>query len=230
LILIVFPFLAELDAFLAGAGGRSEAKAGGIRVFSVESRPDWRLAACGQGKVEAALACQILYDALKPDTVLLLGSATALDPSLKVGDLVLADPCIEWDFGSDKPPSFKASMPLPSDALPSNALPPNADAERKAHTGAMPGRVVLGPILSGDRNVFDAEEKAALHRRYDAKALAWEGAGFHRFLRRNGCSGFEARLITETAAEGHPTLATLQDKMKKAFPAFRNWIETAIKA
>jgi adenosylhomocysteine nucleosidase len=225
LILLVFPFLAELDAFLAGAGGRSETKVDGIRVFNVEAiRPDWRLAVCGQGKVEAALACQILYDALKPDIVLLLGSATALDPSLKAGDMVVADPCIEWDFGSEKPPTFKASM-----ALPSEALSPNADADRKAHTGAMPERVVSGPILSGDRNVFDAEEKAALHRRFAAKALAWEGAGFHRFLRRSGCKGLEARLITETAAEGRLPLDTLQERMRMGFPAFRNRIAEEIR-
>jgi nucleoside phosphorylase len=185
---------------------------------------------CGQGKVEAALACQILYGALHPDIVLFLGSATALDPPLQVGDVVLADPCIEWDFGSGKPPSFKASMPLPTVAPPTEAFPPDTDPGPKTHTGSLPARVVSGPILSGDRNVFDAEEKGALHRRFAARALAWEGAGFHRFLRRSGCKGFEARLITETAAEGQPTLAALQDEMKKAFPAFRNWIETAVKA
>jgi nucleoside phosphorylase len=212
LILLVFPFLAELDAFLPGLGGKSETEVDGIRVFSVESEPHWRLAVCGQGKVEAALACQILSAALRPDIVLLLGAATALDPSLNVGDLVLADPCIEWDFGSDKPPSFKA-VPRPSE---------------QPSSGPEHDRISAGPILSGDRNVFDAEEKAALQRRYGAKALAWEGAGFHRFLRRSGGRGWEVRVITETAAEGQPTLAALQERMGKYFPALRKWIEEEI--
>ena len=101
MILLVFPFQAELDAFLGGTAGRSEEKIRGQRVFSLEAEPTWRLAVCGQGKVEAALACQSLSDALDPRAVMLLGSATALDPSLRVGDIVLADPGVGLAVSGD---------------------------------------------------------------------------------------------------------------------------------
>lgn len=205
MILLVFPFQAELDAFLSGVPGRTEEKLRGQRVFSVPSEPDWRLAVCGQGKVEAALACQSLTDALDPRAILLLGSATALDPSLRVGDIVLADPGIEWDFDADRSPEFRPRRPFPE-----------------------PRRVMTGGILSGDKDVFDPALKAELRERYGALALAWEGAGFHRALRRSGKTGWEVRVITEEATEGRLTLAQLKERMAQDFPALRPVVRAAL--
>lgn len=206
-MLLIFPFQAELEAFLNGTRERTEDKVRGMRVFSLPEDPAWRMAVCGQGKVEAALACQMLSDALDPATVLLLGSATALDPELKVGDIVLADPGIEWDFDADRPPEFRPRRPFPE-----------------------PLRALAGPVLSGDRDVFDPAIKADLRARYGAKALAWEGAGFHRFLRRNGKTGWELRVITETSEEGRPTLALLKERMKADFPALRSLVRAVTAA
>lgn len=205
MILLVFPFQAELDAFLSGVAGRTEEKTRGMRVFSVPGEPGWRLAVCGQGKVEAALACQILSDAFDPKAVMLLGSATALDPALRVGDIVLADPGIEWDFDADKPPEFRPRRPFPE-----------------------PRRVMTGGVLSGDKDVFDPARKAELHAEYGAMALAWEGAGFHRFLRRSGKTGWEVRVITEEATEGRLTLAQLKERMATDFPALRPVVRAAL--
>lgn len=205
MILLIFPFQAELQAFLSGMEGRTEEKVRGIRVFSIASEPEWRLAVCGQGKVEAALACQTLSDALDPRTVMLLGSATALDPALIIGDIILADPGIEYDFDADMPPVFRPRRPFPE-----------------------PRRVMIGPILSGDRDVFDPAEKARLFEKYAAKALAWEGAGFHRFLRRSGKTGWEVRVITEESKEGRPTLALLKERMATDFPSLRPVVRAAL--
>lgn len=205
MILLVFPFQAELDAFLAGTVDRVEEKIRGHRVFSIPSEPEWRMATCGQGKVEAALGCQILSDAVEPRMVMLLGSATALDPALRVGDIVLADPGIEWDFDADNPPVFRPRRPFPE-----------------------PRRVITGPILSGDKDVFDPKQKAELFGRYAAKALAWEGAGFHRFLRRSGKTGWEVRVITEEAGEGRLNLSQLRERMQMDFPSLRPVVRAAL--
>jgi nucleoside phosphorylase len=205
LILLIFPFQAELDAFLGGTQGRTEEKIRGQRVFSIPAEPEWRMAACGQGKVEAALGCQILSDALDPRLVMLLGSATALDPGLRVGDIVLADPGIEWDFDADKPPVFRPRRPFPE-----------------------PRRVITGAILSGDKDVVDPAQKADLFRRFGGKALAWEGAGFHRYLRRSGKTGWEVRVITEEAGEGRLSLAQLKERMQMDFPALRPVVRAAL--
>ncbi|MEO7426167.1 MAG: hypothetical protein ABI036_13350 [Fibrobacteria bacterium] len=195
-----------MEAFLSGLPGRTETGMGGTRVYALASEPEWRLAVCGQGKVEAALAAQILADALRPSAVLLLGSATALHADQSLGDVIVAGASIEWDFGADPVPVFKNPFPFP-------VVPAGEDAEGS--------NVTMGAILSGDRNVFDPAEKRELYQRYEAKALAWEGAGFHRFLRRWGKSGWEIRVITETAGSGKPDLPTFKTRMQEHFPALR---------
>lgn len=205
MILLIFPFQAELEAFLSGMSGRTETRIRGIRVFGVDAEPLWRLAVCGQGKVEAALATQILADVLDPRALMLLGSATALDPALIVGDMVLADPGIEWDFDADKAPEFRPRRAFPE-----------------------PHRTLSGPILSGDKDVFDPARKAELFARFNAKALAWEGAGFHRYLRRSGKTGWEIRVITEEAEEGRLALAELKRRMATDFPALRPVVRAAL--
>lgn len=207
MILFLFPFQGELTYFL-GSSPKSTLPGGGTPIYVPQNRGDWCLSVCGQGKVETALTAQALSQRLSPEACLLLGSATALDPSLKVGDIVLADPCIEWDFGSVDMagrPTFPKTKPLPGQVT------------ETLHSGA---------VLSGDRDVFDPAEKATLRERYQALALAWEGAGFHRFLRRNRATGWELRLITEEAGEGRPTLALLKERMAAGFPKLRKLAES----
>jgi adenosylhomocysteine nucleosidase len=210
-ILLLFPFQGEMTYFLGPerkiVSYEKETPSVGIPA----GRSDWRVAVCGQGKVEAALAAQSLAARLSPRVFLLIGAATALDPALRVGDIVLADPCIEWDFGNAEMagrPTFPKCVPLPEDGEVTQALP-----------------LRMGPVLSGDRDVFDPLEKASLRERYRALALAWEGAGFHRFLRRNRALGWELRLITEEAGEGRPTLALMKERMTAGFPKVRKVVE-----
>src|SRR5688500_16130310 len=100
MLVLVFPFEAELEAFLGGLlPGRPAALEamplrkethGGYPVFAWDRRPDWRFVVSGQGKVEAALACQSVQPILKPSAWLLLGSACALHSDVKAGHLVLS--------------------------------------------------------------------------------------------------------------------------------------------
>lgn len=247
MIALVFPFQTELEAFLAGLmlearsvtdpgnqsgfskplrqAGIKEERVGGIRTFTWTERPDWRFTISGQGKVEAALACQILAHGLAPSAYLLVGSACGLDHGMKVGDLVLADPCIEYDFvhgpapmgvkGAAHPdhhPVFKSAHALPGLGL--AGMPP----------------IKVGTVLSADRNVFDPGEKHSLHVSFGALATAWEGAGFHRFLRKNGAKGWELRLITEENRDGRPTLDELRRRMEVGFPPLYPLVELLGKA
>lgn len=208
MITMVFPFPEELAAFL-GAGEKTFTQdVGALRVVIPAGKPDWRLAVSGQGKVEAALASQVLAGAFSPLASLMIGSATALDRSLRAGSLVIADPCVEWDFEGEGGgrPMFRCEKVFPT--TPEATLP-----------------IRGGPVLSGDRNVFDPAEKAALRERYGALALAWEGAGFHRCLRRNRLTGWELRLITEEAEEGRPGLPALKKRLHAYMPGVRALLE-----
>ena len=227
MIVLVFPFQGELECFLGGAAPPGK-KVRGLRVITTPSDPDWILAVCGQGKVEAALACQILADTYSPRAFFLLGSAAALDPTLKAGDAVLSDPCLEWDFRPDhgkdsvSPPRFNPGKPFP------HACDPKGSGDPKGN-GVDGSWLRAGTVLSADRDVFDPGEKRRLREEFGALATAWEGAGFHRFLRRSGLPGWEIRIITETAEEGRISLADMRLRMLAAFPGLRKSIRAALR-
>lgn len=226
MLALIFPFQTELESFVAGmASGRPrplhQEDLGGYRTWTLPDRPLWRLIVSGQGKVEAALACQVAAQALRPSTFLLIGSACGIDPSLQAGDLVLADPCIEYDFRHGPAPDGVAEAPGPGHHpvfRPAEGLP---DLE----AAGMP-RIRRGPLLSADCNVFDPVEKQRLRKDFGALAAAWEGAGFHRFLRRSGARGWEIRLITEAAHEGRISLDVLRARMAAGFPTLYPFIDT----
>ena len=207
MIALVFPFLGELQGFVDGLTGVSELKAGGLRTFSLQDEPEWLLAVGGQGKVETALTCQMLHSAFALNRFLLLGSAGALDPALMPGDIVVGERCLEWDFlskgekGPNPPPSFR----------PSQSFPPvvNGPAYR------------VGTILSADRDLFDPEEKSRLFRESGAALTAWEGAGFHRFLKRSGAVGWEIRVVVEAAGEARLSRQEFMGRMERFFPPLR---------
>lgn len=224
MIALVFPYESELAAFLRGLlpGGPASLTdmplrkeiVGGYRTYAWEARPAWRFVVSGQGKVEAALACQSVLPALRPSAWLLLGSACALHEKVKAGHLVLTDPCIEYDFQHGPPP------PGAPDASRENHHPVFRPRRPFPGASAANGTVLhTGPVLSADRNVLDPSRKQALQDAHDALAAAWEGAGFHRFLRRSGATGWELRLITEEACEGRPGIEALRARMAGGFPA-----------
>jgi nucleoside phosphorylase len=211
LTLLLFPFLGELQGFLGFSGGLSESRIRGLRVLETPARPGWKLAVCGQGKVEAALSCCLLAEALKPDRALLIGSATALDSNLHPGDFVAGDECIEVDFGSqdgpspNPPPRHRPTLDPPLPML------------------GMPLRI--GPILSGDADRTDPGEKRKLGEEFSALAYAWEGAGFHRALARLGLPGMEIRVITETVDESRLALPDLQSRIRSFLPPLQNLVQ-----
>jgi nucleoside phosphorylase len=211
LIALIFPFPAELEGYLGQDAGGLLRREGRIPCFTAPAHPETLLAVCGQGKVETALACQMLADDHAAEIFFLLGSATALDLSLAVGDAVLAETSIEWDFGEEES-AGPSGRPL---FHPVRRFPDGPPSLRR------------GAVLSGDRNVFSPAGKARLRDEYGALALAWEGAGFHRFLKRNQLPGWEIRIITETAEEGRPPWEFLRERIAAGFPALVPLIKAA---
>ncbi len=204
MIALLFPFAYEMECFLGREECKRLRKEGdpGFEYWVSKSHPQRLLAVTGQGKVETALTAQRLYDFEKPHAFYLLGSATALDPDLKVGDVIVAEGCMEIDFGpGEKPPRFTYPE-----------FPAQVDSAR-------------GLLLSGDGNALDPARKARLHAQHGGRALAWEGAGFARFLRRNGATGWEIRMISESAGEGFPGMEEFRDRLRRFMPQVREIVE-----
>ncbi len=203
MIALIFPFGLEKNAFVGNESGWQEEKVAGLTIWK-HPKYNWILTIAGQGKVETALVCEALYTHFSPNFYVLLGAATALTPTLKCGDFIWGNRCVEWDFDANPAPSWEASAKV-------KELMPD---------------IFSGTILSADKNVFAPEEKKALAQRFNAAAHAWEGAGLQRFLRKKNILGCELRCITETVDEGELDFARLKKNLNQYMPKVREYLGT----
>ncbi|MGL4722090.1 MAG: 5'-methylthioadenosine/adenosylhomocysteine nucleosidase [Desulfovibrionaceae bacterium] len=135
------------------------------------------IALSGIGKVNAAVAATILFEHFNAQEIIFTGVAGALDPSLHVGDIVIATDLIQHDvdltvFGK-KYGQFHGidTWAIPSDAKRTVLLTTIAKNIHKTQ------RVCNGRILSGDQFISDKEKSVWLNTYFNnAKAVEMEGA------------------------------------------------------
>jgi adenosylhomocysteine nucleosidase len=135
----------------------------------------------GLGKVMAAATTQMVIDRFNADLVLNFGSCGALAPGLAVGDLILAEKVIEYDFTSDHK------------SVPMTACDAGLLLKLKDH---FPG-FKIGPLASADRNADTPEVRNDLFVRYRALVADWEGAAIVRVAKRMGIPALVLRGVTD---------------------------------
>lgn len=134
------------------------------------------VATCGIGKVQAAALTQALL-AHGAAAVLFTGVAGAVDPSLRVGDLVVASEALQHDVDVTALGYAKGQVPGHPPRWPADV-----DLRERVHAAAVQvaraagRRVVIGPVASGDRFVADPEEVARLRAEFGAACTEMEGA------------------------------------------------------
>lgn len=177
------------------------------------SNVDVALASVAIGKIGAAMGAQAVIDAVDPRLLLNCGSAGALAPDLRVGDLVLGDPVLAHDqgvflpvdeanqqvatrgdgfvlSGSTLPRSRRRSF-RPAPALLGQAL---AAAQR-----AGLDRCQAGPIATGDQVVFEDGMKRWLHTAFAALAVENEGVAVAQVAHCHGLPWLVVRGISDSA-------------------------------
>lgn len=135
------------------------------------------MALSGVGKVAAAITTSLLIDRFGVDTIVFVGTAGGIDRSLSVGDVVIAEQCVQFDMLADPTPTFRVPV-LNKSIFPTNqALSVQALAvancylnttflrklqkapETAAHFSINSPKCVTGTIASGDTFVCDASQK-----------------------------------------------------------------------
>lgn len=175
--------------------GPFEVRRGGTHGF------DTMLAECGVGKVNAAaLAQQLLADGAA--AVVFTGVAGAVDPSLRVGDVVVSVDAVQHDvdvtpLGYERgcvpgqPLAWQADATLREAAL--------ASAQADARRADAPYAVVAGRVASGDTFIADPGRTAALARDFGAACTEMEGAAVAQVCARWGVPWVVVRVISDTA-------------------------------
>ena len=167
------------------------------------------------GKVNAAIVATVLIGHFKPAALFFSGTAGAVDPTLRPGDVVIGTSVAQHDVGLQTPNSIKRRglrnavsgemdpilMPAPEALL--------ATARRSISGLTLPAlttnegdripRVVEGVIVTGDVFLADATRRDELRSSLGATAIEMEGAAVVQACRQFSVSCLVVRSITDRA-------------------------------
>jgi len=131
------------------------------------------VAKTGVGKSLSAMLCQHLIDAYAPDQILFSGVAGALNPSLEIGDTLIARDCVIHDMDATALGFKRGEIPY----SPYRVINCHPDLVAQAAAIApLEGSVVTGRVLTGDQFVASAETRNELRDALDGDAVEMEGA------------------------------------------------------
>jgi adenosylhomocysteine nucleosidase len=169
----------------------------------------------GAGKVNAAIITTLLIGQFNPSAILFSGTAGAVDPALRPGDVVIGQTVAQHDVGLQTPNGIRRRgmrnavtgafdpllVPAPETLL--------AAARRSAQGLTLPPiktpegdrvpRIVEGVIVTGDVFLADAERREELRRTLGATAIEMEGAAVIQTCRQFSVSCLVVRSVTDRA-------------------------------
>lgn len=142
----------------------------------------------GCGKIKTACATQFLIDKYPSDFCFNFGTAGAISPDLKIGEIIIATKIIEHDVKEKFP---KITSP------PIHII--NEEFIKKFK--ALKINLKFGPILSGDEDIVTTQRKKALFKKYRGLSTDWESAGFALTCEINNVPFLVFRTISDLAYE-----------------------------
>jgi adenosylhomocysteine nucleosidase len=169
----------------------------------------------GAGKVNAAIVATLLIGHFNPSALLFSGTAGAVDPVLRPGDVVLGRTVAQHDVGLQTPTGIRRRgmrnavtgeldpllVPAPETLLAAARrsvqelrLPPIKTPE-----GDRVPQIVEGLIVTGDVFLSDLARREELRSTLGAAAIEMEGAAVVQTCRQFGVSCLVVRSITDRA-------------------------------
>lgn len=156
------------------------------------------VARSGVGKSLSAMICQVLIDRYAGKRVLFTGLAGAVNPTLEIGDTVIARDCIQYDMDATALGFDRGEIPYsPYRFLACDeALVTRAASFRPAS-----GKLVLGRVLTGDRFMVRSAMKDHAYLTDDlaGDVVEMEGASVGLVARVNTVPFLIARTVSDKA-------------------------------
>ncbi len=184
----------------------------------------------GIGKVKATIGTQIMIDKFDVDLIIFTGLAGALVPNLSVGDIVVSNSVVQYDF--DLTAFGRRPGELPDTGrmieVDSNLLKFACYAYDDAFkTKRNAPKLIVGPICSGDRFESDPRKIEWLQREFGAVAIEMEGAavGYTCFV--NDVKFIILRTISDTGGGG--ATKDFENYLKKASENSYKIVETMLR-
>ncbi|MBU0982572.1 MAG: 5'-methylthioadenosine/adenosylhomocysteine nucleosidase [candidate division Zixibacteria bacterium] len=195
----------ELTLFRRHLTGESTVKHCGLDFHfgRLEGR-EVAMVRCGVGKVNAAIATQLLVDRFNAESIVFTGLAGTLVPYLNRGDIVISSSVVQHDVDLS---AFGRRV----GELPDLARAVDAD-QRLVHAAAgvcerviaddPERKMVVGTIASGDSFVADPEKIRWLQAEFGAVAVEMEGGAVGQVCRMSKIPFVVIRVISDGGGDG----------------------------
>jgi len=160
---------------------------------------------CGVGKVNAAVATQLLIDRFGVNAVIFTGLAGALVPHLRKGDVVISNFVVQHDidltaFGHRRGEIPELTRMIEADPKLVHAA---ADAfEEVAKAGYSNHHLLVGTIATGDSFISSKDKIRWLQREFGAVAAEMEGGAVGQVCQINRVPFVVIRVISDGGGDG----------------------------
>ena len=119
------------------------------------------------GKVNSSRICQLLIDNFDPSLVINIGTAGSIDKILDIGDIVVGDRLVQYDF--DVTPFGRKLGEIEN-------IGEFIEVDKKLLNLFNDINVIIGTIATGDKFIIDYEEKNNIRNNFNALCIEMEGA------------------------------------------------------
>jgi adenosylhomocysteine nucleosidase len=164
------------------------------------------LAGSGMGKVNAALVATLLADRFHCSAIVFSGVGGGLDPTLAIGDVVIADRVIQHDAGvleDERIQPYQAGhVPFinPTERLGYDVDPALlARVKELLADVTIAGQIAYGTVLSGDQYLHCETTRERLHREFGGRAVEMEGGSIAQVCEAFGIPWLVIRALSDLA-------------------------------
>jgi adenosylhomocysteine nucleosidase len=157
-------------------------------------------------KVNNAITTQLLISRYSPTEICSIAPAGAVEKTVGIGDLVVAEKVFQHDFGTVKPYGFvwgkapdgtgfeeEGYSELPGKGFPAGLI--------KTLDAAHGGQVFFGPLVTGDQFIASREKRDWLSKKFNALAVDMTAAAIAQTCFANGIPCRVLRIVTDQADE-----------------------------
>ncbi len=194
----------EVEQIKASLKNKETIKISGIEFYTgVLSGKDVVVAACGIGKVAAAVCAQTMILKFGPELIINTGVGGTLTDRLGVGDIAVADFTVQHDMDTSPlgdPLGLISGLNIVK--IPCSTAAIKLLSESIAKVGSL--KSVVGTIASGDQFVNGRERKEFIIKNFGAVACDMECASLGQVCYMNGVNFGAVRAISDSAdGESH---------------------------
>ena len=159
----------------------------------------------GLGKVNAAVVSTLLIEKFDCEFLLFSGVAGGIDPEIEIGEVIIGDSLIQFDYGILR---NKKILPFRPGKIPigesKNEIEYRLAPKIKHKIKASLPNIRMGKILTGDVYLQCEETKKELFEKFGAQAIDMEGAAVAQVAEQFGIPSLVVRCLSDLAgADSH---------------------------